>query len=607
LQKPGFSPDYTQRSNWQMPTDFEASDWIPSAAAKALFRNNMPLLAYIGGKEGQSTSKDHNFLPGQTVEKQLIVVNNCRQTVTCVCQWSLEAGKGMAGGTKFDLPTGEQKHIALQFKLPANLAPGPYQIKATVEFSNGETQTDSFTIDVLPSPAAPSAGLKIALFDPKGETAKLLNGLKVAFTPVQADADLAGYDVLIVGKEALTVDGPGPNVQGVRDGLKVIVFEQSAPVLEQRFGFRIAEYGLRQAFPRVTDHPILEGLNVHHLHDWRGSATLLPPRLKYTLKPQHGPTVKWCGIDVAHVWRCGNRGNVASVLIEKPARGDFLSVIEGGFGTQYSTLLEYREGKGLVLFCQMDVTGRTENDPVADALTRNILQYVSTWKPSPVRSAIYVGEAAGKAHLEAAGLKLGAYAKDKLTADTVLIVGPGGGKQLTGDAAAINTWLKSGGHVLAIGLDEAEARSFLPVKVLMKKQEHIAAYFGAPGLKTLFAGIGPADVHNHDPRVLPLVTGGAHLLGNGVLARAEFTNVVFCQLVPWHFDPHKQANLKRTFRKAAGLVTRLAANLGAAGTTPLLSRFASGVNPAKTEQRWLDSYYLDVPGEWDDPYRFFRW
>jgi hypothetical protein len=23
--------------------------------------------------------------------------------------------------------------------------------------------------------------------------------------------------------------------------------------------------------------------------------------------------------------------------------------------------------------------------------------------------------------------------------------------------------------------------------------------------------------------------------------------------------------------------------------------------------RWLEGLYLDVPEEWDDPYRFFRW
>jgi len=26
-----------------------------------------------------------------------------------------------------------------------------------------------------------------------------------------------------------------------------------------------------------------------------------------------------------------------------------------------------------------------------------------------------------------------------------------------------------------------------------------------------------------------------------------------------------------------------------------------------TVGRWLDGFYLDVPQEWDDPYRFFRW
>jgi hypothetical protein len=65
---------------------------------------------------------------------------------------------------------------------------------------------------------------------------------------------------------------------------------------------------------------------------------------------------------VPRLWRCGNVGNVASVLIEKPARGDFLSLLDGGFGLQYSALLEYREGSGMVLFCQTDVTGRSQGE-----------------------------------------------------------------------------------------------------------------------------------------------------------------------------------------------------------------------------------------------------
>jgi len=310
---------------------------------------------------------------------------------------------------------------------------------------------------------------------------------------------------------------------------------------------------------------------------------------------------------VARAWRCGCRGNVASVLIEKPARGDFLTILDGGFGLQYSPLLEYREGNGMVLFCQMDVTGRTESDRAAEALTRNIVRYVADWKPAPRRKAFYVGDPAGKAHLTAAGLSLGDYAKEKLAADSVLIVGPGGGRKLASDSAAIGEWLNSGGNVLALGLDQADADAFLPFKVAMKKEEHISAYFAPLGSNSLLAGIGPADVHNRDPRKLSLVIKGATVIGDGILTKAQNANVVFCQFVPWQFDAKKQLNLKRTFRRASCLVTRLAANMGIAGATPIPVRFHNPVDSSRPEKRWLNGLYLDAPEEWDDPYRFFRW
>ena len=294
----------------------------------------------------------------------------------------------------------------------------------------------------MPSKALPK--VRIATFDPLGETTKLLADLGIGGDSVDANADLAAYDLLVIGKGALTPDGPGPDVRRVRDGLRVIVFEQSAKTLERRFGFRATEYGLREVFPRVPDHPVLAGLPAETLHDWRGEATLVSPRLDYKLVPQHGPTVKWCDIDVSRCWRCGNRGNVASVLIEKPARGDFLPIVDGGYALQFSPLLEYREGKGVVLFCQLDVSGRTESEPAAQVLASNLIRYAATWKAGPSRTAMYAGEPAGKRHLEAAGFTLGGFDMSKATRDTVLIVGPGGGKELAPHAADVaRKWLRS--------------------------------------------------------------------------------------------------------------------------------------------------------------------
>jgi hypothetical protein len=604
LQKPGFSADHAGRRQGSMSLDYKRSDWLPTAAGQALLRTNQALLAYIGGKPSRVTSKDHNFQAGELIDKQLIVINNSRETVACACEWSLRLPRPISGRKKVSVQTGQQERIPLRFDLPTTLAAGRYDLTATVQFSSGEAQKDTFTFHVLPRLSGPLPHPKIALLDPKGETGKLLAWLKVPFERLDAATDHSAYDVLIIGKEALTRDGPGPRVQRVRDGLKVIVFEQSSEVLEQRFGFRVVEHGLRQVFPRVPDHPLLAGLHADHLRDWRGEASLLPPRLPYRLRPMHGPTARWCGLDVARAWRCGCQGNVASVLIEKPARGDFLAILDGGFSLQYSPLLEYREGKGLVLFCQVDVTGRSERDPVAEVLTRNVLRYVVDWKPQPRRTVLYAGDPAGKSHLVAAGLSPTDWTKGALSPGRVLIVGPGAGRLLAGEPA-IGKWLAAGGNLLALGLDGAEASAFLPFKVQTRTEEHIATWFRPAGAKSLLAGVGPADVHNRDPRRLPLVSGGASPVGNGVLALASGDNVVFCQFVPWEFAPGKQMNLKRTFRRASCLVTRLAANMGAAAKTPLLARFGDAVKTA--EQRWLEGLYLDVPEEWDDPYRFFRW
>ena len=602
LQRPGFSPDYIEQRYERMDLAYERSDWIATPAAEAMYRNNGPLLAYIAGKPARFTSQDHNFLPGEAVEKQIVVINNSRAPVTCACTWSLALPQMIGGTEDVRIETGQQARIPLRAPLPDNVPPGAYELSMSVHFRSGEnanreideTQTDRFRINVLPPPAAPRSAVKIAVFDPQGETVQRLAELGVGFETVAADADLAAYELLVIGKAALTVEGAAPDLGRVPDGLKVLIFEQTAEALERRLGFRVQEHGLRTAWPCVAGHPALDGLDVGNLRDWRGEATILPPRLEHEPSQRYGgsPTVRWCGLEVPRLWRCGNRGNVASVLVEKPARGDFLPIVDGGFSLQYSPLLEYREGRGVVLFCQLDVTGRTENDPAADRLTKNLVEYVSAWQPAPRRSAFYVGDPAGRAWFESAGVPLGTYEGGELGADQVLVVAPGGGAALAEHAPAVAKWLQNGGHLLALELDADEANRFLPTPVQTKKGEHIAAFFEAQDVSSLVAGVSPADVHNRAPRELPLVTGGARTLGNGVLAQMERFHVVFCQLASYRVgqaldqasiaaregksaEPVEQQHLRKTYRRAAFLVTRLLANMGVSGHTPVLSRFST--------------------------------
>jgi hypothetical protein len=122
---------------------------------------------------------------------------------------------------------------------------------------------------------------------------------------------------------------------------------------------------------------------------------------------------------------------------------------------------------------------------------------------------------------------------------------------------------------------------------------------------------------------LPLVSAGAAVIGNGVLAKASQANVVFCQFPPYTVfrseaaqprsilggdeGQYAQQNLRRTYRRSSCQLARLLANMGVAAPTPLLARFSSPVMADNPEKRWLDAYYVDQPQEWDDPYRFFRW
>lgn len=606
LQRPGYSPDFTDQGFERRDTAFAESDWAPTVAGESLIRNNGPLLSYIAGKPDAFTEKGHNFTAGETLSKQIVIVNNSRETVQCKCSWSLSLPTPMNGSTTVEVATGDIRMLPLVAQLPKDLKPGLYKLSAMVEFANRETQTDSFSVNVLPPHPAIAKIAKLAIFDPAGETTKLLGALGVTGTAVAAGADLSGYGTLIIGKNALTTDGLGLDLSRVREGLKVIVFEQSSEVLEGRFGFRVQEYGLRNVYPRVPGHSILTGLDTEGLRDWRGESTLVPSQRKYELSDKFNgaPASVQSGILVPRVWRCGNRGDVASVLIEKPAVGDFLPLVDGGFSLQYSPLMEYREGKGVVIFCQMDVTGRTEQDPAAERLTANLLNHLAKWQPSPSRMLTYAGEAAGDQHLQDAGFAVADFT-GQLSAGQVLAIGPGAQVALAGRRDSVAAWLRQGGRAIAIGLDQQTAQ-LLPGSISTETAEYINAVFDPPAPDSALAGIGPADVYNREPRQLPLISGGNRSVGGGVLATAEQERLVLFQLAPWTFDKTQQ-NTKRVFRHTSVALSRLLGNLGVHGSTPLLARFSSPTHDAAKEQRWLKGFYLDIPVDSDDPYRFFGW
>ncbi len=602
LQRPGISPDFYSPASaeelfYSMVT--KQSDWVANPRGAALLRYNEPLLAYIAGTASRFTAQDHNFLPGATVEKQIILINDSRRAVDCKCRWSVDLPQAVNGEKTAHVEAGRQARIPIRIELPRAEQSASYKLTLKADFGNGQEQDDSFEINVLPPAGSPKVKDRIALFDPKGQTAAALKAMDVAVVPVEANTDLAPFDALIIGKGALTVDGPAPDLSRVPNGLKVLLFEQTSDALEKRLGFRTEEFGSRRMFKRVADSPVFAGLSDDSLRDWQGEATLVPSTLPLP-KLHTYLTVQWCGFNERRPARWGNYGNVCSVMLEKPTAGDFMPLADCGFGLHYSPLLEYREGKGMLLFCQMDVTGRSQDDPAAAILRKNLLEYVCAWRSPVRRPVVYSGEQPGLDQLRNAGAGVTQYGAGKLPAGAILVIGPGGTRDLQEQSVA--DWLKAGGRILAVGLTREEAQ-LLPVKATMETREYIACVFGPAKEGSFMAGLDCGDVFDRAPAKMPLVTGQVNVVGDGVLAYGG--NVVFMQLVPWRFDCQKLYNLKTSWQHSSFALNRLLANLGAEFKTPLPAHFAAA--PDAGDKRWLDGLYLDVPLEKDDPYRYYGW
>lgn len=566
LQSPGVVPDELTPGR-QFIYESDPAAFAPSPLGAAFRRWNQPLLAFIGGGEAEGfTGKAHNCAPGASVAKQLVLINDGRRERSCAWRLTTSFGAPAAAGTAL-VPAGGRVLVPVSFTVPAEAKAGELTLTASFDFGDGAPQQDRFALHVIPPPAALALDSAVELYDPKGLTAPLLDALGVRYTRLAGGAPGPGCGILVIGREALADPAATLDLGRVAGGLRVLVFEQGHETLLHRFGLRGNLLGVRNLFARTPSHPVLAGLPAGSLRDWRGAATLTPPNFATEAFETRDPRWSWCGFESTRVWRAGNRGNVASVLIEKPARGDWLPLLDCAFDLQYSPLLEHRAGDGVIVFCQLDVSGRTQADPAATAICRNLFAHLDRWAPARRRTVAYAGGAAGAELLRTLGV---ASAPAGEPAGTLLVLGHGSQPAPAGLLRAVEDGL----NVLALGLDAAELTALLPeLKTRPTTQaSELAECLALPE----FAGVSNADLHWRT--VLPFTAldgiepgrGGAAL---AVVARGK-GRIVLCQAAPWMFDYAAKPYLRTTYRRNAFLVARLLANLGAGAEAGMAARFA---------------------------------
>jgi beta-galactosidase len=351
----------------------------------------------------------------------------------------------------------------------------------------------------------------------------------------------------------------------------VLVFEQTANVLQDRLGFRTQVYGLRQVFERQPESPVLAGLSEADLHDWRGASTLYPPYLKDPGDYGNYPHTDWCGFSNTRVWRCGNGGNVASALIEKPARGDFAPILDGGFDLQYAPVLEYRQGSGRVVFCQADVTGRTDDDPAAGDLVRNLLGYCTGPASGAWRTVYYAGALEGRETLARLGVQAADPGLKPLGEGDLLVLGPGAPQAIR---AGLKDALSRGLNVLALANSAGDLKA-APVPCQWQSKTIVSSALKPQARTGPFLGVSDAETHFVDFVDVPLLSKPVPADQEGLLASARLGSgtIAFCQVAPWMFDPAKVPHDRTSYRRSAFLLSRILANLGAPMQCPLLANW----------------------------------
>lgn len=361
-----------------------------------------PVLAFIGGANGQFTRKDHAFWSGERIEKALVVVNDTDECVRLQVRWRLEHVNGLPASGSDNATSGPSVHgdltlrvdpghretrkAAIRLRAPQVETRSDWRLVIEAQTPSGDripVRPFAITVFARPAPNQDRFAPGLMLFDPIGDTRNALDRLSV--TTVPWSGQLSPQTRLVIGRHvledpnnmaALEAAGFDDAVQG---GMRVLVFEQAAAGWEGTLlGLRLKRIATRRTFVRCPRHPVLAGFRQSDLQFLRGDSDLIEARSE----PEEPPTSY-----PLHFWHWGNDHIAATYAIEKPQVGACRALLDCGVDLAESAILETARADGLLVFCQLDVTNRAGRDPVSTRLVRNLVRYLADGRlPAPAPS-----------------------------------------------------------------------------------------------------------------------------------------------------------------------------------------------------------------------------
>jgi len=487
---------------------------------------NGDLVCFLGGAP-DFVDRTHAYRAGEMIGKNLVFVWDGLGKTSVRADWKLVEAKGgkvlASGSERVELAQGDIVKKPLSVKAPDVRARTACRFEVAFDAPgiDPSVKTDSFDVEIFPAAASTvRTGFKVALYDPEGDTAAVLDALGVRYE--KAD-DLAAaiadekVQALVVGRHALShACGLEAVLPRVEKGLRVFVAQQDAATW-QAMGFTVEDSMARQMF-----NVGLHGIEDADLAHWRGEPMADAP---------FGNVMKH---DTRRGPRWTHRHAVSATPLLIPARGGFRPLVRGEFDMSYSPLLRAVRGSGAVTFCALDFEGRVGGEaacPAATAVAAAAFEnFFADKQPFAGSAKAFYDGAHAKRLADALGLDAAPYAGGRLDGAVLLV-----GKDSALSKPQVESALGRGTHVLVLANDRLAREAGLAAA-----DAQPAPFFRAPkpsdgAFGGLFAWVGPSLLRWRDEvSMLRLsAAGGYKVAGDGEFALSASDSILFDSVDPF--------------------------------------------------------------------------
>ena len=537
----------------------------PTGRAPLIKHLIAPKFAFIGGPADKWYTREHGFYTGETVHKSIVIINDSRKKERFELKWQLtSAGTVLASGSgSVTVPPAEQTRFPFSFKVPELAGRMDAELSIQVKNNKEYIKTEPFAMQFFPrsTPAVTADPSTWRIFDPAGKSSAALAKLGIRIQAISGNDEFSGSDVslLLLGSGALDkLEKSSPLWQklipeALKNGTDVLLLEQGSKALEKFYALRTLSPGVRTVWRRIPSHPAFQNITDTDLRDWRGATSRCPPE---------PPAKSLSASQRKAVWRCSQEGVVASVIVEKPHNLPFRPLLDTGFDLRYTPLFEVPQGKGRLVFCELDLTDRIGKDPAATRLAVNLLN-------------TYGKAEKGRVPVKFLELKRG----------------------FTQDQTTLGRFMEEGGMILAAGLTADEGKKLAAacgnIFTVGQAVNHLNPLPSGDKLPAVFAGISTADTRwrkRLSTAVIQSADENCWRSPSGVLAYIPCGKggLIWYSATPGDFSEKERPDLVFSRIKAAWLLQILRAN-------------------QQQSAHWPDAPYADTRTERDDPYAYMRW